>query len=87
MFDELQRAGRIPFLQLVLKVPQFAHPVDGFLVDVDATALNSDLFAFEDDFLPDLIFVRSHHFATITTSPPMANALSKRSEHRLGMLA
>lgn len=87
MFDELQRAGRIPFLQLVLKVPQFTHLVDGFLVDIDANALNNDFLALEDDFLPDLVFVRSHHFATITTSPPMANALSKRSEHRLGMLA
>ena len=86
MFDELQRAGRIPFLKLVLKVPQFAHLVDGLLVDIDANALNNDFLTLEDDFLPDLVFVRSHHFATITTSPPMANALSKRSEHRLGML-
>jgi len=64
MFDELQRAGRIPFLQLVLKVPQSTHLVDGLLVDIDATALNSDLFALEDDFLPDLVFVRSHHLMT-----------------------
>lgn len=64
MFDELQRAGRIPFLQLVLKVPQFAHPVDGFLVDIDANALNTDFLALEDDFLPDLVFVRSHHLMT-----------------------
>lgn len=87
MFDELQRAGREPFLQLFLKVPQLTHLVEWFLVDVEANALNNDFFSVEDDFLPDLVFVRSHHFATITTSPPMANALSKRSEHRLGMLA